>query len=94
MNQDDVNARVCLENRAGDGHMENYNKTEEKVSKMYHSGRWQAIETTINESVERGRRRIQESYFPDFGVILSQRGEWGSVVTDDQTFLNGFSLKI
>jgi hypothetical protein len=48
MTQDNVNGRVCLENRAGDGHMEDYNKTEEKVSKMDINGRSQAIETTIN----------------------------------------------
>ena len=42
----------CLENRAGDGHSEDYNKTNETVSKMGHSGRSRAIETTINEAVE------------------------------------------
>jgi len=52
MNQDDVNGRVCLENRAGNGHMGDYNKPTEKVSKLDHSGRSQAIETTINEAVE------------------------------------------
>jgi len=55
--------------------MEDYNKAEEKVSKMDHSGRPQAIETTINESVEHGRRRTQKYYFPEYGVILSQERE-------------------
>jgi hypothetical protein len=39
MNQDDFNGGVCRDNRAGDGHMEDYNKAEEKVSKMGYSGR-------------------------------------------------------
>jgi hypothetical protein len=52
MNQDDVNGRVCFENSSGVGHMEDYNKAEDKVSEMDHSGRSQTIETTINEGVE------------------------------------------
>jgi len=63
MNQDDVNGRVCLENRAGDGRREDYNKTTEKVSKMDHIGRSQANENTINEAVEQWEARYTEVLF-------------------------------
>jgi hypothetical protein len=75
MTQDDVNGRVCLQNLAGVGHIGDYKKEDEKVSKMYRSARSQAIETRINEGVEHRRRRIQKYYFPDFGVMLPQSGE-------------------
>ena len=55
---------------------------------MDHSGRSQASEATISEGVEHGRRRIQKYYFPDFGVMLSQRRELGTVIIDNQTFFN------
>jgi hypothetical protein len=62
MNQDDVNGRVCLENRAGDGHMEDYIKAEERISKMDHSGRSQAVEATINEGVEQWEATYTYTY--------------------------------
>jgi hypothetical protein len=72
MNQDDVNDRVCLANRAGDGQREDYNKADEKVSKMDHSGRLQEIETTINEGVEQWEATYTE-------VRLSRL--WSNIVT-------------
>jgi hypothetical protein len=72
MNLDDVNDRVCLENRAGDGQREDYKKADEKVSKMDHSGRSQNIETTINEGVEHWEATYTE-------VRLSRL--WSDIVT-------------
>jgi len=79
MNQDDVNSRVCLENRAGDGHMDDYKKAEEKVSKMDHSGRSQAVETTINEGVE----KLEATYTE---VLLSRL--WSDIVTKKRMMLS------
>ena len=63
MNQDEVNGRECLENRAGDGNLEDYNKAAEKVSKMDHSGRLQAIETAINDAVKKWEATYTEALF-------------------------------
>jgi hypothetical protein len=66
---------VRLVNRAGEGHLEDYNRPAEKVSKTNRSGRSQAIGIAIHEAVKQWEQRKQKYYFPGFGVILSQRRE-------------------